>query len=162
MKKLLIIPILLILLVFSPVSIHAGNGRLSTSATYYYCSYVIDGDTIIVIIDGKNEKVRLIGVDTPEVNSPYTKEEPFGREASAFTKHIAEKKKVQLEYGRQKRDKYGRLLAYVYLEDGTFLNAELVKRGYAEVFRKYPFTYRDEFIHYEKEAKENKMGLWRK
>lgn len=162
-KKVLntIIPAVFVLLLFSPAA-NAGNETLSPALTYNYCSYVIDGDTIIVVIDGKKEKVRLIGVDTPEIKSPYTKEEPFGGEASAFTGKMTEKKMVRLEYGRQRRDRYGRLLAYVYLEDGTFLNAELVKQGYAEVYRKYPFKYRDDFIRYEDGAKENKRGMWSK
>ena len=160
MKKLFIIPIIFIQLVLSSATINAGNETLSAPVTYHYCSYVIDGDTIIVIIDGKKERVRLIGIDTPEKDGPYTKEESFGKEASAFTRKITEKQNVHLEYGRQRRDRYGRLLAYVYLEDGTFLNAELVKQGYATVFRKYPFKYRDNFERYESKAKENKKGLW--
>ena len=161
MKKLFIIvfPAILLLL-FSPDITNAEN-KTSFSNNFHYCSYVIDGDTIIVIIDGKKQKVLLIGVDTPETDGPYTKEEPFGKEASAFTKKITEGKKVRLEYDRQKRDKYGRLLAYVYLEDGTFLNAELIKQGYATAFRKFRFKYRDNFKRYEREARENKRGLWK-
>lgn len=90
---------------------------------FYLCTRVVDGDTIIVNIDGKKERVRLIGVDTPETKHPNKPVEYFGREASAFTKGMVEGKKVKLEYDWQRRDKYGRLLAYVYLEDGTFLNA---------------------------------------
>ena len=149
---------LLIILLFI---LSTGIANAVSSATYYYCSYVIDGDTIIVIIDGKKEKVRLIGVDTPEKDGPYTKEEPFNREASAFTRKMTAGKNVKLEYDWQKHDKYGRVLAYVYLEDGTFLNAELVKQGYATVFRKFHFKYRDDFIRYEREARENKRGLWK-
>ena len=155
-----IISIIILLLLFSPAAVTAGNETVSHSITYHYCSYVIDGDTIIVIIDGKKEKVRLIGIDTPEKDGPYTKEEPFGKEASAFTKKITEGKKVMLEYDRQKRDKYGRLLAYVYLEDSTFLNAEIIRQGYGTVFRKFPFKYRDDFEGYEREARDNKKGLW--
>jgi len=138
MKKLFITPIILILLILSP-SITNAETKPSSSGNLHYCSYVVDGDTIIVIIDGKKEKVRLIGVDAPETDGPYTKEEPYGREASAFTKKVTEGENVRLEYDWQKRDKYGRILAYVYLEDGTFLNAELIKQGYATVFRKFRF-----------------------
>lgn len=159
-KKVLatITPLIIILLTLSHC-ITKAEDRPSPSDNLHYCSHVIDGDTIIVIIDGKKEKVRLIGVDTPEKDGPYTKAEPFNREASAFTKKMTEGKKVRLEYDWQKRDKYGRLLAYVYLEDGTFLNTELVKQGYATVFRKFRFKYRDDFIRYEREASENKRGL---
>lgn len=160
MKKLFITPIILILLIFSP-GITNAEKKPSSSNNFYYCPYVIDGDTIIVIIDGKKEKVRLIGVDTPEKDGPYTKEEHFSREASAFTREMTEGENVRLEYDWQKRDKYGRLLAYIFLEDNTFLNAELIKQGYATVFRKFRFKYRDDFIRYEQEARDNKKGLWK-
>ena len=154
-----IISIAVLLFLFSPGIINA-ESKPSTGSLHY-CSYVIDGDTIIVIIDRKKEKVRLIGVDTPEKDGPYTKEEPFNKEASDFTKRLVKGKRVRLEYDWQKRDKYGRLLAYVYLEDGTFLNAELIKQGYGTLFRKFPFKYRDNFIRYEQEARDNKRGLWK-
>jgi micrococcal nuclease len=162
MKKLLINPLILLLIIFSPAAANAENGTLSPSVNYYYCPHVIDGDTIIVVIDRKKEKVRLIGVDAPETDNPYTREEPFGKEASTFTKQMAEGKKVRLEYDRQKRDRYGRILAYVYLADGTFLNVEIIRQGYATVLRKFPFKYRDDFEHYEQEARKNKRGLWGK
>ena len=152
--------VLIILLILAPVITNAEN-KSSFSNKFYYCSYVIDGDTIVVIIDGKKEKVRLIGVDTPEKDGPYTKKEPFSREASAFTKKITEGKKVRLEYDWQKRDKYARLRAYVYLENNTFLNAEIIRQGYGTVFRKFRFKYRNDFIRYEQEARDNKRGLWK-
>jgi micrococcal nuclease len=74
---------------------------------------------------------------------------------------MVEGKEVRLEYDWQKRDKYGRLLAYVYLKDGTFLNAEIIKQGYGFAYTKYPFNYLDEFRRYEREARENGRGLWR-
>jgi micrococcal nuclease len=74
---------------------------------------------------------------------------------------MVEKKQVRLEYDWQKRDKYGRLLAYVYLEDGTFLNAEIIKQGYGFAYTKYPFKYLEEFRQYEREARNNSKGLWK-
>ena len=88
------------------------------------CTRVVDGDTIIL---SNGEKVRLIGVDTPETVRPNTPVEYYGKEASAFTKKMVEGKDVKLEYDWQQRDKYGRLLAYVYLMDGTFLNAWMLQ-----------------------------------
>lgn len=126
----------------------------------FLCTRVVDGDTIVVSIEGKQEKVRLIGVDTPETVHPSKPVEYFGREASDFTKRTVERQKVRLEYDWQKRDKYGRLLGYVYLEDGTFLNAEIIKQGYGFAYTKYPFKFLDEFRQYEREARENKKGLW--
>ena len=94
----------------------------------FICTRVVDGDTIIVRIEGKEERVRLIGVDTPETVHPKKSVEYFGKEASEFTRKMVEGKKVILEYDWQRRDKYGRLLAYVYLEDGTLLNGEIIKQ----------------------------------
>jgi micrococcal nuclease len=73
---------------------------------------------------------------------------------------MAEGKMVRLEYDWQDRDKYGRLLAYVYLEDGTFLNAEIIKQGFGFAYTRYPFKYLEEFRQYERVAKENGSGMW--
>jgi micrococcal nuclease len=119
---------------------------------------VIDGDTLL-LTDG--ERVRLIGVDTPETKHPQKPVQRFGNEAYLFTKRIVEGKEVRLEYDWQKRDKYGRLLAYVFLPDGTFLNAEIIKQGYGFAYTRFPFKYMEEFRRYEKEARENGRGLWK-
>jgi len=123
------------------------------------CIIVIDGDTIL--LDG-NEIVRLIGIDTPETKDPRKPVQYYGREAYEFTKRLVEGKKVRLVYDLNKKDKYGRRLAYVYLEDGTFLNAEVIKQGYGFVYRYFLFKYFDEFKQYEKEARKNEIGLWTK
>jgi len=119
-----------------------------------------DGDTIIADIDGKEERIRLIGVDTPETVHPNKPVEQLGKEASAFNKSMVEGKRIRLEYDWQKRDKYDRLLAYVYLEDGIFLNAEIIKQGYGYAYTKYPFKYLEKFRQYEREAIDNNRGLW--
>jgi len=119
---------------------------------------VVDGDTLRLT---NGEKVRLIGVDTPETKHPQKPVEQFGKEAYLFTKRMVEGKEVRLEFDWQRRDKYGRLLAYVYLTDGAFLNAEIIKQGYGFAYTKYPFKYLDEFGGYEKEARENRRGLWK-
>jgi len=129
---------------------------------FYLCTRVVDGDTILIEIDGKEERIRLIGVDTPETVHPEKPVEYFGKEASEFTKNMAEGKSVRLEFDLDKRDKYGRLLAYVYLEDGTFLNAEIIKQGYGFAYTRFPFKYLDDFRQYEKEAREGGRGLWNK
>lgn len=109
----------------------------------HVCTRVIDGDTIVVSIDGRLETVRLIGVDTPETKRGPA--EPGGPEASEFTRKMVEGQRVRLEYDKQLRGKYGRLLAYVYLEDGTFLNAEIIQQGYGRAYLKYPFKYKEMF-----------------
>ncbi len=121
------------------------------------CVRVIDGDTILL---ERGERVRLIGVDTPEIAHPHGPEEKFGKEASAFTEQLAEGKPVRLEFGREREDAYGRTLAYVYLEDGTMLNAELIRQGFGTAYTRYPFRFAEEFIRLEQEARQNGRGMW--
>ena len=121
------------------------------------CIRVVDGDTIIL---SNGERVRLIGVDTPETKHPKKPVEYYGKEASAFTKRMVEGKEVRLEYDQQQRDKYGRLLAYIYLMDGTFLNAEIIRQGYGHAYTRFPFKYMNAFRKYEKKARKEKKGLW--
>ncbi|HVO87235.1 MAG TPA: thermonuclease family protein [Casimicrobiaceae bacterium] len=123
---------------------------------------VIDGDTIV--LDG-NERVRLIGVDTPETVHPRKPVQFFGAEASAFTKRIATGRSVRIEFDQANehvdhKDRYGRTLAYVYLPDGELLNLELVWRGYGHAYTKYPFRYADAFRAAERDAREHGRGLW--
>jgi len=127
------------------------------SQSWRECIRVNDGDTIV--LDG-NEKVKLIGVETPETKDPRKPIQYFGKEASEFTRSLFEGQKVRLEFDQNKIDKYGRTLAYVYLEDGTFLNAEIIKQGYCHAYTIFPFKYLEEFRQYEKEARENERGLW--
>ena len=118
---------------------------------------VVDGDTIIVQGVGR---VRLIGVDTPETVDPRRPVECFGKEASAFTKRLLEGQRARLEYDRDRNDRYGRTLAYVYLPNGTFANAEIVRQGYGHAYTRFPFRYLDEFRRYEREARMGQRGLW--
>lgn len=99
------------------------------SATAYVIR-AVDGDTIEVDLDGQAEDVRYIGVDTPETVKPDTPVQCFGPQASRFNHGLVEHRRVRLVFGVERRDAYGRLLAYVYL-GGRFVNAELVRRGLA-------------------------------
>ncbi len=147
--------------------------QAETTTSYYTCTRVVDGDTIVVEGIGK---VRLIGVDTPETVHPKKPVEYFGKEASNFTKRMVEGKKVRLEYDWQKKDKYRRTLAYVYVMTNDvrdmpefkdrasielMLNAELIKQGYGHAYTRYPFKYLEQFRKYEREARENRIGLWK-
>lgn len=130
---------------------------LCFSADIYLCTRGVDGDTIKL---DNGETVRLIGVDTPESVHPLKPVEYFAKEASDFTRSLVVGRYVTLEYDQTLRDRYGRLLAYVYLDDGTFVNAEIIKQGYGFAYTKYPFKHIDEFRVYEREAREAKRGLW--
>jgi micrococcal nuclease len=100
------------------------------ASAWAYVTRVVDGDTIEVRLDGAEEDVRYIGVDTPETVKPDTPVQCFGPQASSFNHHLVERRRVRLVFGDERRDVYGRLLAYIYL-DGRFVNAELVRRGLA-------------------------------
>jgi micrococcal nuclease len=128
----------------------------STSATRL-CVRAVDGDTLV--LDG-GERVRLIGVDTPETVDPRRPVQYFGKEASAFTHRMAQGRSVRLEYDQDTRDRYGRTLAYVYLENGTFLNAEIIRQGYGHAYTRFPFRYQAEFLALEREARAQGRGLW--
>ena len=130
---------------------------------FYPVVRVIDGDTIVVHINGVDEKIRLIGVNTPETVDPRKTVECFGKEASSFTKQLLENKFVRLEgdNSQDNRDKYKRLLRYVFLEDGMLFNKELIAEGYAyEYTYKIPYTYQTEFKSAQRDAEQNKKGLW--
>ena len=118
---------------------------------------VVDGDTLIVQGVGR---VRLIGVNTPETVDPRRPVQFFGKEASAFTHHMTQGKVVSLEFDVERTDRFGRTLAYVYLPDGTFLNAEIVKQGYGHAYTQFPFKYLEQFREYEGKARKASHGLW--
>jgi micrococcal nuclease len=122
---------------------------------------VIDGDTIKVRLEGQVYSVRYIGIDTPETVHPDRPIEWMGPEASAANKRLVEGQTVSLEKDVSEVDQYGRLLRYVYLADGTFVNAELVRLGYAQVSTFPPdVRYQDLFLEKQREAREAERGLW--
>jgi micrococcal nuclease len=126
---------------------------------------VIDGDTIVVQVNSHPETVRLIGVDTPETKDPRKPVERFGKEASRFTASLLQSQLVRLEIQTvpTSRDRYGRLLAYVFRQsDGLLVNKEIIRQGYGHAYLKYPFdpARMEEFRAAGREARENQRGLW--
>jgi len=122
---------------------------------------IVDGDTIHVRLADRIEKVRYIGVNTPEVHHPRKGEEPGGREAAQVNRDLVEGKRVRLELDVQSRDRYGRLLAYVWVGD-TMINAELVRLGYAQVMTVPPnVRYQSLFLNLQRDAREAARGLWK-
>lgn len=125
---------------------------------YYRVERVVDGDTVVIENRGK---FRLIGVDTPETKHPKKPVEYFGKEASAFLNRLALNQDVRLEFEGNKTDHYGRGLAYLYLRDGTLINAKIIEEGYGHAYVRYPFSKMEEFRALERQARENRKGLWK-
>ena len=122
---------------------------------------VTDGDTFVATVKGRRERIRIIGVDTPESVDPRRPDEPFGEEASNFARHYLDGATVRLAGDAEPRDRYGRMLAYVWLEDGTFWNALLAAEGYAQQLTIPPnVTYADLFRRLVGEARREDRGLW--
>ena len=131
---------------------------MQASAAAVVVQRVIDGDT--VVLEG-GERVRLLGVDTPELKHPLAQVRAFAREASDFTRREIEGKNVRLEYDWDRKDHYGRTLAYVYREpDGFFLNVEIIKQGYGFAYTRFPFKFLEDFRAAERAAREGNAGLW--
>jgi micrococcal nuclease len=126
---------------------------------WYNVKSVIDGDTITLT---NGERVRYIGIDAPELWDSLESVAEDGKAAKEYNESLVEGHRVRLVLGRQKRDIYGRLLAYVYTEDGTFVNAELLRAGYAGTLSVPPNTERaKEFEKLLSRARRQKKGLWR-
>ena len=132
----------------------------SGSAASAPVTRVVDGDTIEVRLDGRLEKVRLIGVDTPESVKPGTPVQCYAKAASAETERLLDGRRVTLRFDAERRDRYGRLLAYVY-RDGLFVNAALVERGYARTLTIPPnVAHADLFSRLARNARHDGRGLW--
>lgn len=149
----------------------------SSGKDYGYSSILVtravDGDTLVL---ENKERVRLIGIDTPEMHESNKLNrdaqrsgqdvetiKQLGRQSYAFTKKLVEGKRVRLEFDVERFDKYKRILAYVYLEDGTFVNARIVQEGYASLMTYPPnVKYADLFLKLYQEARQNQRGLWSK
>jgi endonuclease YncB( thermonuclease family) len=122
---------------------------------------VVDGDTFVASVNGRRERVRVIGVDTPESVDPNRPDEPFGEEASNFARHYLNGRTVRMAGDVEPRDRYGRMLAYVWLADGTFWNALLAAEGYAQQLTIPPnVAYADLFRRLVGEARRGNRGLW--
>ncbi len=120
---------------------------------------VIDGDTV-VIDDAKNSRVRYLGIDTPEIGIQDSPADPMSKEATDFNSQLVQGKKVRLEFDEQKYDVYGRILAYVYVDD-VFVNEELLKEGSATVLIIEPNGMHSEILYRALDlAKKNKKGIW--
>lgn len=126
---------------------------------WYTVKWVNDGDTI-VLQDGR--RVRYIGINTPEIDHENRKAEPFGYNALELNKKLVKSRKVRLEFDREKRDHYGRYLAYVFLADEAMVNAVMIEHGYAYfLFKKPNLKYAADFLKIQMEAMSNRRGIWK-
>ncbi len=135
--------------------------KIPPPGTYTVSSFE-DGDTITVDMNGTPERVRMIGVDTPETQDPRVPVQCYGKAASQFTKQLIGSSPVRLEADptNTNRDRYNRLLRYVYLPDGRLVNAEIIRAGYGFAYTLFPFEKLEEFRGYESQAREQNLGLW--
>ncbi len=140
------------------------KGVMTTQPGQYAIDHYVDGDTIVVDMNGTKETVRMIGVDTPETHKPNTPVQCYGPAAAAYTKNRihAQGDKVRLvsDSLSTNRDRYNRLLRYVVLPDGTNHDQDLVAKGYAFAYLSFPFTKSDDFAAAQKKAQDTKLGLW--
>lgn len=123
---------------------------------------VHDGDTITVRIDGRTEKVRLVGIDSPELQDERQAYRDVGYAARDYARSRLGGETITMETdpGQADRDRYGRLLRYVILSDGTNINEDLVRKGYARVYDRFKFTLKARFKAAEAEAKRERRGVW--
>ena len=150
-------PLLALLLVLAGLASAAGPRPVEGPVVK-----IVDGDTIHVRIGDRVERVRYIGVNTPEVHHPERGEEPGGRAATEVNRQLVSGHQVRLELDVRARDRHGRLLAYVWVGD-TMVNAELVRRGYAQVMTVPPnVRYQQLFLQLQRDAREAGRGLWRR
>jgi micrococcal nuclease len=154
----LIILCLLIVGRFRQQSVHPSADFRFQADVPQHVERVIDGDTLVVT---GRVRVRLIGVDTPETKHPHKPVEPLGPEATEFTRSLVEDRDVRLAFDRERRDRYGRVLAYVYV-DGKLLNEEIIRAGFsrAETHYKFERAMALRFLQAEAEAREAGRGIW--
>jgi micrococcal nuclease len=120
--------------------------------------WVADGDTIVLT---NGERVRYAGINSPEVAHDGEPGEPYGDEARTFNQELVLGRWLNLELAEESRDHYGRLLAYVFLEDGTFVNGELVQQGYAHLIRRQSqVRYWERLLNLQRQALKEKKGIW--
>ncbi|MBS6063738.1 MAG: thermonuclease family protein [Peptostreptococcaceae bacterium] len=134
----------------------------NTQQKYYTVTEVVDGDTFKIDYNGVPETVRLLLVDTPESKHPKKyKNVPMGEVATEYTKNFLKNNKVRLEFDKEQRDKYNRLLAYVYIQNGQCLNEELIRNGMAKVVKYEPNVSKyDEYKEIERQVRPSGIGIW--
>jgi micrococcal nuclease len=140
----------------------ADNAATSVQPGLYSVARFVDGDTVVVNMGGKQESIRMIGVDTPETHKPNSPVQCYGPAAAAYTKNLIGNNKVRLQADSKStnRDRYDRLLRYVYLPDGRMVEEELIKNGYGFAYLDFPFDKSGAFAKDQESARGATKGLW--
>jgi len=145
-----------ICLIFSTVLLISATNTVNQK--WISVKWVNDGDTI-VLSDGRH--VRYIGINAPEIAHENLKAEAFGYAAKKYNQSIVQSKKVRLEFDKEKYDRYGRLLAYIYLSDGTFINKEMIEKGFAYLLPRSPnIKYEKMLLQTQRDSMSTKQGMW--
>ena len=166
-KKALFVGLLLLTfgLTYYFVEFPVASRTNTTQGEVYKVDKVVDGDTLEITRYGRSEKIRLIGIDTPETVNPRKPQQCFGAQASDYTKSLLTGRSVRLEFDPVvgERDKYNRLLAYVWLDE-KMVNDLLVSGGYAHeyTYRSQAYKYQTQFKQAESSARQNELGFWSK
>ncbi len=158
-----LVPLLVMVVLASSALTACSSGRGSGTSANPVIVRVVDGDTVVVQSDQGKETIRLIGIDTPETKHPSKPVQCFGKEATAFTTSVLpEGTQVRLERDVEERDRYDRVLAYVYrADDDVFVNLELARQGFADVLTIAPnVAHTTEFVDAVADARDNQRGLW--
>lgn len=157
--SLLLFSIMLIILVALALTTNNNFTDSLDDKELFRVKSIIDGDTILL---ENGHQVRYLGIDTPETHHPEVGLECYGKEATDYNKLLTEKKLVYLIKDKTDKDKYGRLLRYVYTEDGNFVNYEIVSKGYAQVLSIPPDTFfQKKLLHAQSNAVDNNLGIWK-
>jgi micrococcal nuclease len=144
--------------IFTLLLISAGIGLVQGPVSYNRVKFVYDGDSILL---NSGEKVRYLGIDTPEIDHGQGDSEFMADASKAFNLKLVGKAQIRLEFDRKKRDVYGRILAYVFLEDGRMINQILVRKGYAHVmFGNQRLRYEALLLDCQRRAMKEKLGIW--
>lgn len=155
--------LLAVMLVVMPAcGVEVISGASQTAGREVTVTRVVDGDTVEVRpgVDG-TEEVRLIGIDAPETADSPRGPQPYGERASRFTEKSLEGERVTLRFGGERKDDYGRVLAYLYLRDGTMFNRTLLEKGYAQIATFPPnVKHVQEFKKAQREAQKAERGIW--
>ena len=148
----------LYLIIFLLIGLVSGAAPADKGQAWVRVRWVADGDTI-VLADGRH--VRYIGIDAPEVAHRDRPGEPFGKAAKRLNHDLVNDREVRLVFDRERKDRYGRLLAYVFRRDGLFVNAELIRQGYAHVLPEHPnLAKQKELLRVQQNAMQAGRGIW--